>query len=313
MNLGKSKILILLFLIIFIFLSMSYSDPPGSKDHPLISRYPGSFIIYYEQKNFNEFLILLPPKDKSQYSLRDCKEKKLEGKVTKIIYKLPPKRSAYEVFKNYEIALKEAGFQILTNLRTKGIRYFLESKCGFPGINGFGSENEKDHFYIVARTPAKDVYAMIYVGDGYKGRPGKAAVGVVEIKKMETGLITANIIKNTLYRAGHIAIYGIYFDFNKAEVKPESEQTIKEIAKFLNKNRDIKLYVVGHTDNIGKLDYNMVLSKRRAQAVVDELIQKYKVSKNRLKAFGVGPLCPVASNNTESGRARNRRVELVKE
>jgi OOP family OmpA-OmpF porin len=71
--------------------------------------------------------------------------------------------------------------------------------------------------------------------------------------------------------------------------------------------------VVGHTDSVGKIDYNMQLSNARAEAVVKTLITKYGVSQNRLDSYGVGPLAPVASNETEEGRALNRRVELVKE
>ncbi|MEO0287903.1 MAG: OmpA family protein, partial [candidate division WOR-3 bacterium] len=132
-------------------------------------------------------------------------------------------------------------------------------------------------------------------------------------KEMETGLITAKDIYEKLKTEGHIAIYGIYFDFDKADIKPESEPTLKEIARFLRENPEIKVYIVGHTDNVGKLDYNMELSRKRAENVVKELVNKYGISKERLKAFGVGPLAPISSNDTEEGRAKNRRVEIVKE
>ncbi len=112
---------------------------------------------------------------------------------------------------------------------------------------------------------------------------------------------------------GSASVYGIYFDFNKADIKPESEPAIREIARLLQENKELKLYVVGHTDNIGTIDYNMMLSKARADAVMNELTTKYKISSTRLKAFGVGSLAPVASNKTEEGRAKNRRVELVEQ
>ena len=110
---------------------------------------------------------------------------------------------------------------------------------------------------------------------------------------------------------GKAAVYGIYFDTGKAEIKPESEPALKEIAKLLQADPKLKLYVVGHTDNSGGLDYNMKLSKDRADAVVKALTGKYGIAASRLSAFGVGPLAPVASNQTEEGRAKNRRVELV--
>ena len=113
--------------------------------------------------------------------------------------------------------------------------------------------------------------------------------------------------------AGKVAIYGIYFDFNKADVKPESESALKEISKLLQLDPKLKLYVAGHTDNVGGFDYNMKLSQQRADAVVKELASKYKVEISRLKAVGIGPASPVISNETEEGKAKNRRVELVRQ
>jgi outer membrane protein OmpA-like peptidoglycan-associated protein len=132
---------------------------------------------------------------------------------------------------------------------------------------------------------------------------------------MEIGLVTVNAdaLAKDIARTGHVAIYGIYFDTGKADLKPESEPVLKEIAKLLQHNPELKLYVVGHTDNVGDLTYNMKLSQARANAVVEELVSKYGVDAKRLKAHGVGPLSPVVSNNTEEGRAKNRRVELVEQ
>jgi outer membrane protein OmpA-like peptidoglycan-associated protein len=112
---------------------------------------------------------------------------------------------------------------------------------------------------------------------------------------------------------GHVALYGILFDTDKTDIKPESAATIAEIAKFLKQGAGVKLYVVGHTDNVGLYDYNMGLSQRRAAAVVTELTTKHGIPAARLKPAGSGPLAPVAPNETEEGRAKNRRVELVKQ
>lgn len=123
----------------------------------------------------------------------------------------------------------------------------------------------------------------------------------------------AKSLMSDIQEKGSASVYGIYFDFDKADIKPESEPAINEIAKLLQENKGLKLYVVGHTDNVGGLDYNMKLSKARADAVIKELVTKYKISPDRLKAYGVGSLAPVASNDTEEGKAKNRRVELVKQ
>jgi outer membrane protein OmpA-like peptidoglycan-associated protein len=110
---------------------------------------------------------------------------------------------------------------------------------------------------------------------------------------------------------GHASVYGIYFDLDSYTIKPESEPTIKAIAEMLKANSSLKVYVIGHTDMTGKLEYNMELSGERAEAVVNALVDRYGIAADRLKAKGVGPLSPVSTNRTEEGRKLNRRVELV--
>ena len=106
---------------------------------------------------------------------------------------------------------------------------------------------------------------------------------------------------------------GIYFETGKSELKPESAQAIAEVAKLLKEDAGLKLYVVGHTDNAGALEGNMKLSQDRAQSVVQALVRTHGLEAARLKAYGDGPYAPVASNDSEDGRAKNRRVELVKQ
>lgn len=108
-----------------------------------------------------------------------------------------------------------------------------------------------------------------------------------------------------------MAIYGIYFDTNSAEIKPESKPALEEIGKLLRNNPDLKLLVVGHTDNVGDFDFNLQLSQRRAEAVVRALVREQGVAVSRLRSHGVSFAAPVATNDDEEGRAKNRRVELV--
>jgi outer membrane protein OmpA-like peptidoglycan-associated protein len=114
-----------------------------------------------------------------------------------------------------------------------------------------------------------------------------------------------------LGETGHIALYGIYFDTDKAVIKPESAPTLAEIAKLLTGQPELHVFIVGHTDNQGAYDYNMGLSQRRAAAVAAALAKSYSIAPGRMKTAGVGFLSPVGSNTTEQGRALNRRVELV--
>ena len=108
-------------------------------------------------------------------------------------------------------------------------------------------------------------------------------------------------------------IYGIYFDFDKDTIKPESEPVLKEIVKAMTDNPDWKLRVDGHTDNIGGDAHNLDLSKRRAASVKTALVERYHISADRLTTNGFGASSPIDRNDTLEGRARNRRVELSRE
>jgi outer membrane protein OmpA-like peptidoglycan-associated protein len=134
-------------------------------------------------------------------------------------------------------------------------------------------------------------------------------------KPLETGMVTVGAAEmaKDIAATGHVALYGIYFDTNSAEVKPESEPTLQEIVKLLKEDSGLKLYVVGHTDNVGGYAYNIGLSQRRAESVVKVLTAKHGIDPTRLRSAGAGLLAPVAPNDTEEGRAKNRRVELVRQ
>ena len=137
---------------------------------------------------------------------------------------------------------------------------------------------------------------------------------IIEKEAMAQEIVAnAEAFSNDLKETGHVAVYGIYFDTGQSVIKPESEAAMSEIAKLLKKEAGLKVNVVGHTDNVGGMDSNMKLSQARADALVQALVGKYSIGANRLKAYGVGPLAPVASNDTEEGKAKNRRVELVKQ
>jgi outer membrane protein OmpA-like peptidoglycan-associated protein len=122
-----------------------------------------------------------------------------------------------------------------------------------------------------------------------------------------------NVLEQQLTQEKRAVTYGIYFDFAKATLKPESEPVLKEIAQALKDNPDWKLTVEGHTDNIGGDAYNLDLSKRRALAVKEALVAQYNIAPDRLANDGFGASRPVESNDTLEGRARNRRVELVRQ
>lgn len=143
---------------------------------------------------------------------------------------------------------------------------------------------------------------------------GKIWLRIVEKKAMEQYIVAdAAALGNDIRTAGHAAVYGILFDTGKSTIKPESAQAIGEIAKLLKADPALKIHVVGHTDNVGDVDSNIKLSKDRSEAVLQALARDHGIAAARLKSYGCGQFAPVASNDTEEGRAKNRRIELVKQ
>ncbi len=289
-------------------------DVEGSKDHPMISRYPGSVITRYLTKEFDEFTL---PLGEVVEAGKFSKSQSLEGKITRIVYLAPQGRTVLEVFRNYQGALRKGGFETLFTCGPQG--------CGSSIANAYASSPDSQDYwgpqhgirYISAKLarPEGDVYVSLLIDDQGGDSRANAELYVIEVKPMESDLITVNAasLANDINRTGHASVYGIYFDTGKADIKPESDATLKEIAKLLQGDPMLKLHVVGHTDNQGALDMNMDLSRRRADAVLGALTTKYAVPAGRLRAFGCGPYSPVASNDNEDGRAKNRRVELVKQ
>ncbi|MFZ0449132.1 MAG: OmpA family protein [Desulfatiglandaceae bacterium] len=211
---------------------------------------------------------------------------KVDGHKYRIYYNIKEGKKVpgkVQVLRNYENAIKQIG----------GSTVYEAGKEAWLKVEKGGKIT---WIYVDARTG------------------GEYELTIVERKSMVQEVFAdAKSLARDIRTTGHASVYGIYFDFNSAKVKPKSEKAINEIAKLLKGDLSLKLYVVGHTDNVGKIAYNMKLSQTRAEAVVKALATKYRVAQNRLNPYGVGPLAPVASNETEEGRALNRRVELVKE
>jgi outer membrane protein OmpA-like peptidoglycan-associated protein len=137
---------------------------------------------------------------------------------------------------------------------------------------------------------------------------------IVEVEEFEPSLdsVDAAEMSSQLEAQGRIALYGIRFEFDSAKLQLSSAKTIEEVARALKDNQSMSVYVVGHTDNAGEYDYNRNLSQQRAAAVVQALIEAHGIGVQRLVAIGVGPVAPRASNDSEDGRAINRRVEIVR-
>lgn len=267
----------LLSLVLIACPALAQRDKAGCADHPLFpTRMPGYVIENCKVEEFGTYDFSLVPRVKQP----------VEGKFTFITYALPDRKgepSAVAVVRNYENAILKAGGTIMKsdpNRRVNG-------RIARDGQEAW-VQAEKGNGKIWLRIVEKRAMAQYVVADA-------AAFG------------------SDLKATGHVAVYGIHFDSGRSEVKAESEPALAEIAKLLAQTPGLRLKVVGHTDMVGSAETNLKLSQARAEAVVKALVTQHGVGASRLKGYGVGPLAPVATNDTDEGRAKNRRVELVKE
>jgi OmpA-OmpF porin, OOP family len=303
------------------------ADVKGGRDHPLISRYAGASIVGFQDVNFGEFDLPLGPGSSGKLT----KSERLQGKLSRVLYVAPAQRSTLEVFANYEQALAKAGFRTLFSCAAPAcgglsrVLYPVDRVLKQSGRNSeYAFSIPRDERYIAAmltRPGSSNVYVSIYVATEKNSaleRLSERAVillDVIEPTTMETGRVTVNAeaMARDIAATGHVALYEIYFDFGSADLKPESDTALKEIALLLRKDPKLRLFVVGHTDNVGAFQTNLDLSKRRAASVVRALTTTQGIDASRLQAEGVGMLAPLAPNDTDAGRARNRRVELVRQ
>lgn len=294
------------------------ADLPGSADHPLIPRYQDAEILKYTTQAFAEYrLLVAPAKAYGGLAKNLGASQALEGKLTQIHYRAPAERSALEVYRNYQQALQEAGFETLFACATEA--------CGGRNFNhavtteNLLRESQQTQQYLAAKRagPAGEVYAALYVVQSRSGGANRnralVQLAVLEPKPMEQRMqvLEAPALQRDLDSKGKVALYGILFDFDKDSLRADSKPQLEEIAKLLKASPQLKVLVVGHSDAKGALEYNRELSQRRAHAIVEALAGEYGIERSRLTAMGVGMAAPVASNRTEEGRALNRRVELV--
>lgn len=301
------------------------SDRPGGADHPLLSRYQGSILYTYGEDPLGTTEMVADEKGKPVL-------RKIEGRVSNRLYWGPKARSPLEVFRNYRHALESAGFQTMYACETRqcesnDVQRMIDDlprtaawKNRDAHVDStFNSGNQPGFHYISARKvgPAGPTYVMVALVGGSTDAPvfGRVRqfVSIVEPAKTELGKVKvdAKAIEGGLKRDGKIALYGVTFDTNKAELRKESDVQLAEMANVLKAMPSLKVFIVGHTDNQGDLQANTVLSQKRAESVVAALHSRHGVAPARLIGRGVANLAPVASNDTEQGRAQNRRVEMV--
>lgn len=306
-------------------LSALAEDVSGSADHPLVGRYEGSSISFYKHVDFDEAELLTGPYDYAAMLDADRLSDRsgpewlhLEGSVTDIRYDVPAGRSSLEVMQNYLDSLEAKGLQPVFQCKDADC---LSGKLRDPYLvgqivdatNGISTAYFDHARYLLAAgtVDGRDVHAVVLTGE-YQGQT-TAFVRVVEGKALARDKIvflTAPEMQSSLEAHGTVDLHGILFDTDQDALKPESRPTIAEIAKLLESNPEMRLEIVGHTDNVGTASHNLDLSRRRATKVVSALTEQFGVKPSRLQASGKGFSAPVAPNDTAEGRAENRRVEL---
>ena len=169
------------------------------------------------------------------------------------------------------------------------------------------------YHYFCGIIPSEDLDYYVVVVAGKVEQSVFYHLVTIETKAMEMDMVSAENINESMIAEGHIAIYDILFETGKSEINLRSAAALKNIAKFLIANPEKQYLIVGHTDNVGDFDANIKLSTDRANAIVNELVEKYSVNSDQLKPYGVGSASPVATNSTDEGKAKNRRVEIVEQ
>ena len=219
--------------------------------------------------------------DVSSFTMDKGPARKVEGEFHEILYKFPSTASKAQVVRNMNTAMRRAGYTFL-----------------------YDSGDYGDFTVNMGKT-----WIMIEIGGG-----GSIKETIVkEIALTQDVVANAAALSTGLTSTGHTVVNGIQFDTAKADVKPESTPALQEVANLLKQDPKLKVWVVGHTDNVGSLAANLDLSRRRAAAVVQVLTTQFAIPADRLQPYGDGPYAPLASNDSEDGRATNRRVELVKQ
>jgi OmpA-OmpF porin, OOP family len=303
------------------------TDVPG-EDHPILGRFPGACLVGYAAAEFDG--IALPTGAWSSEGFRSTLD--LEGRLTRLVYLIPQaERTPLQLFRNYEQALANGGFEVLFSCQERSCDvsgqdtqsrfardYYQTRALGRMGDHAntafaYGVDGLR---YVAARSRDGGTHVGVMVASTdhlFFDRQRRVAVylEVMETEAMEQLLLDAVAMGRGLEERGSVTLENIYFDFGAATLTPESDPALEEMAKLLQGNSQLQVFIVGHTDAVGSYEANLDLSRRRAEAVVEALVNRFGVASRQVVPAGVGPLAPLVSNSTEEGRTLNRRVELV--
>jgi OmpA-OmpF porin, OOP family len=252
-------------------------DDPKCKDHTLFNRMPDYWIRGCVQKQF----------DVNNFVVAKGKKEPVEGQFWRIDYypqnSLVSKPSELQIQRSFENAIKKQGGEVVWSEK---------------GLSALKLVKDGQETWIEVRAEFTGKYWLSFVQ-----KKGMAQDVIVD----------AAALGNDINATGHAAVYGIYFDSGQSSIKPESAGAIAEIAKLMKAQPALKLFVVGHTDNQGGAEFNVKLSQGWGEAVLQALVLERGIPASRLWSWGCGLFAPIASNDSEDGRAKNSRVELIKQ
>lgn len=266
-------------------LAASAQDKPNSKDHPLLTRFPDSRIEEFD-KGFEAVKFAVGKKKGGGEEFET-----IEGDVTKIRYffnDADKQPSALAVLRNYQNAINAIGGKVLFER--------------LP-VDGDGGETT-----LRVTQGSKDI--TVRVAYDIFSAPTRSYQLIFAERAALEQVVSANKLLDELNSKGFVTLY-INFNTNKSDIKPDARPTLEEVAKALKSAPTMKIAIEGHTDNVGQAAANKTLSDARAKSVMQALVSQ-GIAASRLSAMGFGQEKPVADNRSEEGRAKNRRVELIK-
>ena len=325
--------------ILLLLTAANAADLPGSRDPEGLKRIEGSEIIHYATSSDAQYFLA---RGAGAVGAGFEKQERVEGAATRVVYKALLGTSSLDILKFYQQMLAGLGFEETFRLDPGKLNalagakdfqqrfYFQADYAARKDREETPFQDAGNPYYLSARLVRQGeiVNVAVYVAES-EGldwqEPGaqpvvirfaQPVIGVDVVTSRQADFrpveVKATDIAKALTDTGKIDIYGIYFDVDRTELKPESRGTLEEVAKLLKADPALKLEVAGHTDNTGGAAHNQQLSAGRAAAVVNALVATYGIDRARLEPKGYGDTKPVAPNDSEVNRARNRRVELRK-
>jgi OOP family OmpA-OmpF porin len=325
--------------IVLLLTAADAADLPGSKDPEGLRRIEGSEIIHYATSADEQYFLA---RGSGAAGAGFEKQERVQGSIVRVVYKALLGATSLDIFRAYQQMLAGLGFAEtfrldpgkLGTLTVKDFQqrfYFQADYAARKDRDDTPFQDATNPYYLTARLVrgAETVNVAVYVAESdglFWQEPGtkqtivlrfaQPVIGVDVMKARQVDFrpveVTANDMAKALKGTGKIDIYGIYFDVDRTDLRPESRSTLEEVAKLLKADPTLRLEVAGHTDNTGGAAHNMQLSAGRAAAVVNALVTAYGIDRARLQTNGYGDTRPVAPNDTDQNRARNRRVELRK-